>query len=244
MAITIDGTNGLTTDNAALKLDGTTLVVDDTNDRVGVNDSSPEAKLDVYIGTGLTTFGDFSDSLRVQGGNNTGKYVPITFGGYGSYAPASIAYLVTTGTGNTKGDLVFGTRDVTTDTRPTEAMRIDSSGNLKFNSGYGSAATAYGCRAWVNFNGTGTVAIRDSGNVSSISDQGSGLYQVNFSTAMPDDDFATTALANYVAGSGIGTTVFLDNTPSTTSTSQIVTVALNTNYGNRDCSDISVAVFR
>ena len=106
------------------------------------------------------------------------------------------------------------------------------------------SAPIYACRAWVNFNGTGTVAIRDSGNVSSISDQGSGLYQVNFSTAMPDDDFATTALANYVAGSGIGTTVFLDNVPSTTSTSQIVTVALNTNYGNRDCSDISVAVFR
>jgi hypothetical protein len=55
---------------------------------------------------------------------------------------------------------------------PTERMRIDSSGNLKFNSGYGSVATAYGCRAWVNFNGTGTVAIRASGNVSSITDNG------------------------------------------------------------------------
>ena len=42
---------------------------------------------------------------------------------------------------------------------------IDTSGNLKFDSGFGSVDTAYGCRAWVNFNGTGTVAIRDSGNV-------------------------------------------------------------------------------
>jgi hypothetical protein len=47
-----------------------------------------------------------------------------------------------------------------------ESMRLDASGNLLFNSGYGSAAVAYGCRAWVNFNGTGTVAIRASGNVS------------------------------------------------------------------------------
>jgi hypothetical protein len=47
----------------------------------------------------------------------------------------------------------------------TERMRLDTSGNLLFNSGYGSVATAYGCRAWVNFNGTGTVAIRASGNV-------------------------------------------------------------------------------
>jgi hypothetical protein len=49
----------------------------------------------------------------------------------------------------------------------TTAGTVTASGDLKFNSGYGSAATAYGCRAWVNFNGTGTVAIRDSGNVSS-----------------------------------------------------------------------------
>ena len=72
----------------------------------------------------------------------------------------------------------------------TEAMRIDSSGNLLFNSGYGSVATAYGCRAWVNFNGTGTVAIRASGNVSSITDQGVGLYAVNFTTAMPDASYS------------------------------------------------------
>lgn len=47
MAITIDGTNGLTTDNAALKLDGTTLVVDDTNNRVGVGTASPAVAMDV-----------------------------------------------------------------------------------------------------------------------------------------------------------------------------------------------------
>lgn len=76
----------------------------------------------------------------------------------------------------------------------TGAPSWGSSGNLSFNSGYGSAATAYGCRAWVNFNGTGTVAIRASGNVSSITDNGTGDYTVNFTTAMPD--------ANYVFGFG------------------------------------------
>jgi uncharacterized protein (AIM24 family) len=63
------------------------------------------------------------------------------------------------------------------------------SGDLSFNSGYGSAAVAYGCRAWVNFNGTGTVAIRASGNVSSITDNGTGLYTANFTTAMPDENY-------------------------------------------------------
>jgi hypothetical protein len=48
----------------------------------------------------------------------------------------------------------------------------------------------YKCRAWVNFNGTGTVAIRASGNVSSITDNGTGNYTVNFTTAMPDTNYA------------------------------------------------------
>ena len=45
-------------------------------------------------------------------------------------------------------------------------------------------------KAWVNFNGTGTVAIRRAFNVSSITDNGTGDYTVNFSTAMPDANYA------------------------------------------------------
>ena len=41
------------------------------------------------------------------------------------------------------------------------------------------------CRAWVNFNGTGTVAINNSFNVSSITDVSTGQYTINFATAMP-----------------------------------------------------------
>ena len=47
------------------------------------------------------------------------------------------------------------------------------------------------CKAWVNFNGTGTVAIRGSGNVSSITDNGVGNYTVNFTTAMADANYST-----------------------------------------------------
>jgi hypothetical protein len=54
------------------------------------------------------------------------------------------------------------------------------------------SAPIYGARAWVNFNGTGTVAIRASGNVSSITDNGTGDYTVNFTTAMPDVNYAVT----------------------------------------------------
>jgi hypothetical protein len=75
----------------------------------------------------------------------------------------------------------------------TACGQFDSSANFKFNSGYGSVATAYGCRAWVNFNGQGTVAIRASGNVSSITDNGTGDYTVNFTTAMPDANYSVVA---------------------------------------------------
>ena len=67
---------------------------------------------------------------------------------------------------------------------------LDVNNDLRFNSGYGSAALAFGVRAWVNFNGTGTVAIRASGNVSSITDNGTGDYTVNFTTPMPDANYA------------------------------------------------------
>ncbi len=55
-------------------------------------------------------------------------------------------------------------------------------------------APLYACRAWVNFNGTGTVAIRAGGNVSSITDNGTGDYTVNFTTAMPDANYAITGI--------------------------------------------------
>jgi hypothetical protein len=61
---------------------------------------------------------------------------------------------------------------------------------------YGSAPI-YACRAWVNFNGIGTVAIRASGNVSSITDNGVGDYYINFITPMKDVNYATLSNNNH-----------------------------------------------
>lgn len=54
------------------------------------------------------------------------------------------------------------------------------------------SAPVHACRAWVNFNGTGTPSIRASGNVSSITDNGVGDYTINFTTAMPDANYVVT----------------------------------------------------
>ena len=62
--------------------------------------------------------------------------------------------------------------------------------NIKTAINAGGSAPIYACRAWVNFNGTSTVSIRSSGNVSSISDNGTGNYTVNLSTAISDGNGA------------------------------------------------------
>jgi hypothetical protein len=82
---------------------------------------------------------------------------------------------------------------ITLQNNGTNALTV-TSGNLQFNSGYGSVATAYGCRAWVNFNGTGTPAIRASGNVTSITDNNTGDYTVNITTAMPDVNYCVASV--------------------------------------------------
>jgi hypothetical protein len=87
------------------------------------------------------------------------------------------------------GTTVLGVTSTGTSVTGTQSV----SGNLSFNSGYGSSAVAYGCRAWVNFNGTGTPAIRASGNVTSIADNGTGEYTVTLTNAMPDANYAPVA---------------------------------------------------
>jgi hypothetical protein len=109
----------------------------------------------------------------------------------------------------------------------------DGSDNLLMNSGYGSDAVAYGCRAWISFNGTGTPAILGSGNVSSLVDNGTGRYTVNFTNAMPDANYSAIACQDgYGDGTGgtYGATtgyirVFAGTTPA-------------------DATAVNVAVFR
>ncbi|MFC4593745.1 hypothetical protein [Sphingobium tyrosinilyticum] len=69
----------------------------------------------------------------------------------------------------------------------------DSAGKLSTASG---SAPSYSARAWVNFNGVGAVSIRGAGNVSSITDNGVGNYSVNFSTAMPDGNYAAVGIVS------------------------------------------------
>ena len=124
----------------------------------------------------------------------------------------------------------------------TGTMATAESTLVQFNAS--GSAPVYAVRAWVNFNGTGTVAIRASGNVSSITDDGTGLYTVNFTTALSD--------ANYSVNLG------LDSSPSTcgfsllggsdrASSNTTSSFRINTYAGSFNLTDyaiITAAVFR
>jgi hypothetical protein len=167
----------------------TTAITIDTSQNVGIGTASPGAKLQVNVSATNAAFpGNTANGglILLNTDSTTNNFTSITSRNALGVSVGAIGFVNVDQT-NSYGDIVFATKGAS---GISEAMRIDSSGNFKFNSGYGSVATAYGCRAWVNFNGTGTPAIRASGNVTSITDNGTGDYTINFTTAMPDANYA------------------------------------------------------
>jgi len=162
----------------------------DSSGNVGIGTSSPLSSSGLTVSKNslsvTTSDGNFGAGgkrtfMDMDSTNNVGRIGALS-GGVASGTALALYYgAVTTGTTN-------------------EGMRIDSSGNLQFNSGYGSVATAYACRAWVAFNGTGTIAIRASGNISSLGDFGTGDYSVGFATNMPDTNYC--AVGASIKGGG------------------------------------------
>jgi hypothetical protein len=106
------------------------------------------------------------------------------------------------------------------------------------------SAPVYACRAWVNFNGTGTVAIRASGNVSSITDGGTGNYTVNFTTAMQDANYTVTGGAADNNGGTTPTVVWLRNQVTAPTTSAVRIGTRGTSNSDFDSAYVNVAIFR
>jgi hypothetical protein len=128
----------------------------------------------------------------------------------------------------------------TNNTKAMTPLRVEQAIVDRFNV-TGSAPT-YACRAWVNFNGTGTVAIRASGNVSSVTDNGTGDYTVNFTTAMPDANYSATASTDDVIDTA---TPPVPNFVSLLTTSaRFKTIAAGSKTATRDMAVVSVAIFR
>lgn len=124
-------------------------------------------------------------------------------------------------------------------------LSVGYDGTLAFNSGFGSASPAYGVRAWVNFDGTGTstgqtVSIRRSANVSSVVDNGTGYYTVNLASAMPDTTYAVIASANYNNNESWP----MAAAPSSVTTTSFQLTGKPPGFGSQDYIGVCVAVIR
>jgi hypothetical protein len=115
--------------------------------------------------------------------------------------------------------------------------KFDTLSNLAGTQSVPVATVAQGsAKAWVNFNGTGTVAIRASFNVSSITDNGTGDYTLNFTTAMPDANYSTVKTVN-LAGN------VLVVRGGNTSASAAAVYVTNTSNTQVDPAEVFVAIF-
>jgi hypothetical protein len=120
----------------------------------------------------------------------------------------------------------------------TTAVTVDGSGNVVVTGTLtASGGVATSVKAWVNFNGSGTVAIRASNNVTSITDNGTGDYTINITTALSD--------ANYAAvGSAENGRILQNNTSRTNTTTAVNVITRNVADANGDSSVVAVSVFR
>jgi hypothetical protein len=127
------------------------------------------------------------------------------------------------------------------DNASANALTIDSSSNLQFNSGFGSVATAYAVRAWVKFNGSGTLSVGGSGNVGSVTDNGTGEYTLNFTNNMPDTNYAYVTTA--CDADGTRATLSQGATKSTSALT-VDAVRYTTDVSVVDLNDCNVAILR
>jgi uncharacterized protein (AIM24 family) len=123
-------------------------------------------------------------------------------------------------------------------TNETTAITVDASQIVSYTNNLGTVAgyPAYQCRAWVNFNGTGTVAIRGSGNVSSITDNGVGSYTINFTNSLPN--------ANYsVCGNGLDAGNGIVFQITSTATGNVRVQLTNAAIAAYDSSIVTASIF-
>ena len=200
--ITFSGTGGLQSDSA-------NLFWDNTNKRLGIGTASPANSLNIVADN--TSFRGQLSLQTVSASNlNQFSWYNQTVESatiYQDYSDNSWNFIniqsapITFSTTNIERMRLFASGGVSIgNTTDPSAGNLSVNGNLSYNGGYGSVAPVYGCRAWCNFNATGTPAIRSSGNCSSISSLGTGYWGVNLTNAMPDKNYSAVVSAGYHQG--------------------------------------------
>ena len=198
---------------------------------------------------GLVTTADTSTILQLQTAGVTALSIsaaqvvsftnPITL-----TSPTLVTPLLGTPTSGTLTNCTFPT--LNQNTTGSSASCTGNSATATSLSTIVGSAPSYACRAWVNFNGTGTVAIRASGNVSSITDNGVGDYTVNFTTAMPDAAYSCQAFttATVAGNNSSGAQMYTVDQTGILAGSVRIGTGSKSSGAALDYSSVHVAIFR
>jgi hypothetical protein len=214
------------------KTDGNFIV---GNGSTWVAESGATARTSLGLGSIAT---QASSNVTITGGSITGiTDLTVADGGTGASSITANSVILGNGTSALSGNLVAPSTSgnvLTSNGTTWTSAAVPAPAALSTASG---SAPSYSARAWVNFIGTGTVTIRDSGNVSSVSDNGTGNYVVNFTTAM--------ANANYSAPSSAGGNAYNQARMAlcwSFSTSSISVGTVNANGTASDADSVNVAI--
>lgn len=212
----------------------------DSNGNVGIGISSPTARLEVNGLVRARATGGEGGEIRFATPDNSadGLFCDV------QTATVSRVYQTQNNSQLILGQLSGTGGIVSVQTEAVERLRVAANGQLSAVVPGGSTLfPAFTARAWVNFNGTGTVAIRASGNVTSITDNDVGTYTLNFTTAMPSANYAIMGGATF-PGNSIRTAICgpTEGGVRTTTAARVLTA----NTGTQtllDSADVMVAVF-
>jgi hypothetical protein len=148
---------------------------------IGNSTGNTLAKATLTAGSGISiTNGAGSITIAASGGGGSGTVTSVSAGAGMDFTTITTSGSVAMGTPSTLTNTTTNSASGTTHTHALTGELVETTSG---------SPLYYGARAWVNFNGTGTVAIRVSANVSSITDNNTGDYTINFSTAMPDSTY-------------------------------------------------------
>ena len=191
------------------------------------------------LGLGTMATQASTSYVAKSGDTMTGQFVAVA----GSASAPGVAV----GTA-TNGLVQSASNAVGVATNGTERWQVASDGSItSVIPGGSTLLPQFQCRAWVNFNGTGTgtMTVRGSGNVSSVTRNAAGDYTINFTTAMPDANYAVTGSCGSVAA-GVGWITDAGGGGGVLSNHAISSVRINT-YGQSaigDFTSVSIAIFR
>jgi hypothetical protein len=182
-----------------------------------------------------------ANAVAITGGTITGiTDLTVADGGTGASSITANSVILGNGSSALSGNLVApGTSGNVLTSNGTTWTSTALAAPAALSTASGSAPS-YSARAWVNFDGTGTVAVRASGNVSSITDNGTGDYTINFTTAMSDSDFSVTGV---VGNSSASTRIVTSDFAYSTTTFRFGT-RQSTDGTLNDNEFINIAIFR